>query len=118
MLELKTKFAKTESDLSISRNVNVKLVERLVVTEPKCWANEQYSRRECLEISGIPELVSDNALEDKIQEVLHGIDVEVDTEKIESCHRLKGKGNKGKVILKLSKRKEADTDKIKSSNKN
>ena len=83
ILELKTKFTKMESDLAISRNVNTKLVERLVVTERKCWANEQYSRRECLEISGIPESVSDDALEDKIQGVLRGIDVEVDTENIE-----------------------------------
>ena len=113
LLELKTKFTKMEVDLSISRNVSVKLVERLVVTGLKCCANEQYSCKECLEMSGIPESVSDNTLEDKIQEVLHGIDVEVDTENIESCHRLKGKGNKGKVILKLSKRKEAD--KIKST---
>ena len=30
--------------------------------------------------SGIPESVSDNALEDKIRGVLPGIDVEVDTE--------------------------------------
>ena len=35
--------------------------------------------KECLEISGIPESVSDNALEDKIQGVLHGIDAEVQT---------------------------------------
>ena len=66
LLELKTKFTKMESDLTISRNVNVRLMERLLVTERKFWANEQYSRRECLEISGIPESVSDNALEDKI----------------------------------------------------
>ena len=85
LLELKTQFTRMESDLAISRNVSVKLVERLVVTERKCWANEQYSKRECLEISGIPELVSDNALEDKIQGVLRGIDVEVDTGNIESC---------------------------------
>ena len=112
LLELKTKFTKMESDLTISRNVNVKLMERLVVTERKCWANEQYSRRECLEISGIPESVSDNALEDKIQGVLRGIDAEVDTENIESCHRLKGKGSKGRVILKLSKRKDAEKIKL------
>ena len=56
-----------ESGLAISRNLNVKIVERLVVTELKWWTNEQYSRREYLEISGISELVSDNALEDKIQ---------------------------------------------------
>ena len=53
LLKLKTKFTKMESHLAISRNVNVKLVERLVVTEQKCRANQQYSRRECLEISGI-----------------------------------------------------------------
>ena len=115
LLELKTKFTKMESDLAISRNVNVKLVECLVVTERKCWASEQYSRRECLEISGIPESISDNALEDKIPGVLRGIDVKVDTENIESYHRLKGKGSKGKVILKLSKRK--DAEKIKSNKK-
>ena len=115
LLELKTKFTKMESDIAISRNVNVKLVERLVGTERKCWANEQYSRRECLEISGIPESVSDSALEDKIQGVLRGIDVEIDTENTELCHRLKGKGSKGKVILILSKRK--DAEKIKSNKK-
>ena len=112
LLKLNTKFTKMESDITISRNVNVKLMERLVVTERKCWANEQYSRRECLEISGIPESVSDNALEDKIQGVLRGIDAEVDTENIESCHRLKGKGSKGRVILKLSKRKDAEKIKL------
>ena len=116
LLELKTKFTKMESDLAISLNVNVKLVDCLVATERKCWASEQYSRRECLEISGIPESISDYALEDKIQGVLRGIDVKVDTENIESCHRLKGKGSKGKVILKLSKRK--DAEKIKSNKKN
>ena len=88
LLELKTKFTKMESDFK------VKLMERLVVTERKCWANEQYSRRECLEISGIPESVSDNALEDKIQGVFRGIDVKVDTENIESCDRLKRNGSK------------------------
>ena len=115
LLELKTKFTKMESDLTISRNVNVRLMERLLVTERKCWANEQYSRRECLEISGIPESVSDNALEDKIQGVLCAIDAEVETKNIESCHRLKGKGSKGRVILKLSQRK--DAEKIKSNKK-
>ena len=112
LLELKTKFTRMESDLAISRNVNVKLVERLVVTERKCQANEQYSSRECLEISGIPESVSDNALDDKIQGVLRGIDVEIDTENIEPCHHLKGKVSKRKVILKLSKRKDGEKIKI------
>ena len=112
LLELKTKFTKMESDLAICRNINVKLVECLVVAERNCWAIEQYLRRECLQISGFPESVSDNALEDKIQGVLCGIDVKVDTENIVSCHHLEGKGSKGKVILKLSKRKDAEKIKL------
>ena len=76
----------------------------------KCWANEQYSRRECLEISSILEPVG--ALEDKIQGVLRGIVVEVDLENIESYlqeeRKKERKGNKGKVIRKLSKREDAD----------
>ena len=79
-----------ESDLAISRNVNVKLVEHLVVTERKCWANEQCSRRECLEISGIPESVRDNAFKDKTQGILRGIDVEADTERVVPPSKRKG----------------------------
>ena len=51
--ELKTKFTKLEADLNISKNVNSKLSDRLINAEKKCFANEQYSRRECLEISGV-----------------------------------------------------------------
>ena len=90
-------------------------MECLVVTERRCWANGQYSRRECLEISVISKSVSNNALKDKIQGELHGIDAEVDKENIKPCHHLKGKGNKGRVILKLSKRK--DMEKIKLNKK-
>ena len=53
--ELKTDFRKLESDLAISRYVNNQLTNQLILVERKCWANKQYSRRECLEISGIPE---------------------------------------------------------------
>ena len=57
--ELKTKFTKLEADVNISRSVNSKLSDRLINVERKCFANEQYSRRECLEISGIPPSVKD-----------------------------------------------------------
>ena len=53
--ELKTDSRKLESDLAISRYVNNQLTNQLILVERKCWANKQYSRRECLEISGIPE---------------------------------------------------------------
>ena len=51
---LKSDFSKLEADIKVSRNVNSKLPERLLTVERRCYANEQYSRRECLEILGIP----------------------------------------------------------------
>ena len=39
--ELKTKFCKLESNHYVSRNVNDKLSDKLVVLERKCYANEQ-----------------------------------------------------------------------------
>ena len=51
---LKSDFSKLEADIKVSRNVNSKLPERLLTVERRYYANEQYSRRQCLEISGIP----------------------------------------------------------------
>ena len=49
---LKPTFTKLEIDLNVS--------------ERKRFTNEQYSRRECLKISGIPPSVKDNELETKV----------------------------------------------------
>ena len=45
---LKSNFSKLEADIQVSRNVNSKLPERLLTMERRCYANEQYSRTECL----------------------------------------------------------------------
>ena len=37
LLDLKNNFAKLESDLEISRNVNNKLVDQVTMLEWKCW---------------------------------------------------------------------------------
>ena len=55
--ELKTEFRKLESDLAISWNVSDKLTKQLILVKRKCWTNEQYSRWECLYISGIPDSI-------------------------------------------------------------
>ena len=104
--ELNTDFRKFESDLAINRNVNDKLTKQLILVERKCWANEQYSRRECLEISGIPESIQDDDLEDYITKIFNECDTPVDPANIEACHRLKSKARPKKVIIKLSKRKD------------
>ena len=52
--KLNDKFDKTQSDVCIMENASNLLSGRLVDTECQCWANAQYSRRECLDIVGIP----------------------------------------------------------------
>ena len=64
--EINNRLNKLEADVAITKNVNSRLVDQLVETERQCWANSQYSRRECLEVVGITTLVKDDALEDKV----------------------------------------------------
>ena len=53
---------KLEADLAIARNVNSKLIERVVATERQCWENAEYSRRYTLEVVGIPMSVREMSL--------------------------------------------------------
>ena len=59
---LMSDFSKLEAYIQVSRNENSKLSERLVTMERRCYANKQYSRKECLEISGIAASVAGNDL--------------------------------------------------------
>ena len=74
--------------------------------ERRCYANEQYSRRKCLEISGIPASVADNGLESKFLEILEEIDIPIDPNLVEDYHRLPSKSSPKKVIIKLNRRKD------------
>ena len=76
--------------------------------ERQCWANEQYSKRECLEISGVPEFVTDNDLEGKVLKLLEKIDVEVHPDHIEAFHWIKSNAGPKKVINKILRRNGAD----------
>ena len=51
-------FDQVKSDLRCHKKVNTLLSKRLQTIEKQYWANAQYSRRECLKISGIPSSVS------------------------------------------------------------
>ena len=89
------------------RSVNSKLSDRLINVERKCFANAQYFRRECLEISVIPPSVTDNELKTKLLTTLEKLNAPVDPGLVEDCHRLPSRGNSKKVILKLNRRKDA-----------
>ena len=61
--KLNGSFQQLKSDLAITKNVNSQLHNRFVNMERQCWANAQSSRRECMEIVGIPTSVPNNELE-------------------------------------------------------
>ena len=102
LLDLKNKFTKLEPDLEISRNVNNKLVDQVTWLERKFWENEQYSWREHIEISGIPQSIEQIELEKIVLNVFDKIDAPVDPQNIEACHRLKSDDNgRIKLLYKL-----------------
>ena len=76
------------------------------ILERKSAASEQYSRQECLEISGIPDSISNYNLEETLLKTFSETGVTVDSRDVEACHRLNQPANPKEVIVKLSKRKD------------
>ena len=72
----------------MSKTVSSLLTEQMNNVERQCWENAQYSRREYLEVVGIPFSVNVKDLEGKICTVLNRIGVAVKPDDIEACHRL------------------------------
>ena len=106
LTSLRDRFTKMESQLLVARRVNDNLVKQNRILERKCAANEQYSRRECLEISGIPDSIPNNNLEETVLKIFNETGVTVNSRDVEACHRLNQKANPNIVIIKLSKRKD------------
>ena len=50
----------------------------VIVLERKCWSNEQYSRCECLEISGILSDTEAGELDQTVLNVFEKLDIDVD----------------------------------------
>ena len=82
--------------------MNSKLVERVVATERQCWENAQYSRRDTLEVVGIPKSVKCNALEQIVFDVFQEIGVDTCDGDIQACHLLK---DKDQTIVNLATKK-------------
>ena len=79
--ELNYKFEKVESELMVSRSVNSNLFKKRTILERQCRGNNQYSRRKCLEISGIPENNENKDLENLTLQIFEKIDISVDPRK-------------------------------------
>ena len=67
--ELKLLNGKLEIDVAITRNANSLLSSRLTDTERQCWSNAQYSRRQTLEIVGLPKSLSNDDAETKVFQI-------------------------------------------------
>ena len=71
LTSLRDTLTKIESQFLVTRRVNDNLVKQNSILERKCTANEQYSRQECLEISGIPDSISSNNLEEVVLKIFN-----------------------------------------------
>ena len=83
------------------------LRERVTSLERQCSKNSQYSRRECLEFTGIPEKSDNNTLESTVLKIFEKLEVKVDSSNVEGYHWIKTKTSPKRVIVKVSKRKDA-----------
>ena len=50
--------------------------------------DEQYNRRNWIELSGIPDTINDDKLEERIIEACKDVNIDVNETDIEACHRL------------------------------
>ena len=90
---------KLQSELTVAKQVNSVLSERLVSMERQCWANAQYSRRECLELVGVTRCVSDGNLEEKVLKIFEKVGCPIEGNNIEACHRMSKKTKDNSEIL-------------------
>ena len=66
VLKLNESISKLHAELAVTKTVNNLLLTRLTTLKRQCWVNAKYSRRECLDIVGIPCEVSGEILEEKV----------------------------------------------------
>ena len=77
---------------------------QFIKLEKELYATQQYSRRDTIEICGIPSSVDDKSLEKKSMEILATIGCKVSPAEIQACHRLH---KKDRTIIKFCNRKSA-----------
>ena len=97
--KLNTKFKLLMSYLGLG--LGNSLSERLIALERQCWTNAQYSRRECLKITGSFSSVGDNDLEVACKAMTKA-EVDINADDIEDCRRVL---KKDQGLIKFDNRK-------------
>ena len=90
--DVKKHIEKPESDLSVARHVNTVLREKVTSLERQCLSKSQYSRRECLELTGIPE-------ESTVLKIFERLEVKVDPSSVEDCYWISNKNDPKRVLV-------------------
>ena len=100
------------SELTIVKNVDNVLKNRIVNLEKELSKNEQYGRRNNVEISGIPNQLSDQDLKENIVKICKDSDINISLMDIEGCHRLPlGRNTTNttkRFIVKIVNRKQSE----------
>ena len=81
------------------RNKVNNLEKKVISLEENSNSFEQYGRRKDLEITGIPDDVEDQNLEEKVIEILDKMDVNVSSKDIEDCHQIAKSKNFSKTTI-------------------
>ena len=92
-----------EENLKLQNKVK-KLEEQLLEIDQKNNHLDQYSRRNNLDIQGIPANITDDELEGKVIDVFSCLGIEVKGSDMEDCHRL-GYANSKNTIVRFVNRK-------------
>ena len=102
---LSSKIENLEKFIAEKFDARLDFSKRLIEVERNIHFQSQYSRRECIEIVGIPSDVPQNDLEKKVIDVFSVAGVAVSSRDFQAVHRINNKSNV--VIAKLSNRKDA-----------
>ena len=101
---LNNDFSKLQSEPALTKQVNTELSKRFGTLEQHCWVNAQCSRKECLEVVGIPQQVHGNLLKAKVLSIFEKVGCTIGLGFVDDCHRL-GKNNYNQVIINFLRRK-------------
>ena len=86
-----TKNLQVENE-HLRKKVNV-LENKILTLESEHNSLDQYGRRNNIKITGIPDSVPDQNLEEKVVDILNEISVNVAPKDIEACHHVAKKNN-------------------------
>ena len=111
--EFTSKYGKVYQEFQHGKSFNSHLLNRIVQLKRNTVTNSQYSRRETIEVNTVPAKIQDVALEANVCKALSLTGVNVSTEDLYACHRMK---RSDRVIIKFKCHKQKQSVMYKPKN--